>query len=37
MVITHQILFEYVVNRIGTRHLFFTLMDAEFTHDTLYG
>jgi len=34
---SHQILSGYVTNRIGIRHLFFTSMDAEFTHDTLYG
>ena len=34
---SHQILFEYVSNMIRTRHLSFTSMDTEFTHNTLYG
>jgi len=34
---SHQILSEYVANRIGIRYLYFTSMNAGFTHYTLYG
>jgi len=34
---SHQILSEYVANRIRIKHLPFTSMNTEFTHNTLHG